>query len=143
MSDTTVLLVDDEVDFVTVLADRLTMRGLSVETANSGEKALEKARERTYDAILLDMAMPGLNGLETLRGLMEINPDLQVIVLTGQATLTQGVEAMKLGAIDLVEKPADLPELVSLIEEAARRRTALDDQRVRRRIEEITRKKGW
>jgi len=143
MTDTTVLLVDDEEDFVAALAERLEVRGLRVDTAASGEAALEKARDRVYDAVLLDMAMPGLNGLDTLRGLLAINPDLQVILLTGRATLQQGIEAMKLGALDLLEKPADIARLVSRIEDAAKRRTALDDRRVEERVRGILHQKGW
>lgn len=148
MSDTTVLLVDDEPDFVTVLAERLMARGLEVDTATSGTQGLERAAERkeagqSYDAVLLDMAMPGLDGIETLKGLREINPDQQVIVLTGRATVAQAVEAMKAGALDLVEKPADMEELVTLIDDAAARRATLDDRRIQRRIDEITRKRGW
>jgi len=143
MTDTTVLLVDDEEDFVTALAERLEGRGLRVETAASGAAALEKARTRVYDAVLLDMAMPGLDGLETLRGLLALNPDQQVILLTGRATLQQGVEAMKLGALDLLEKPADIERLVTRIEDAARRRSALDDRRVEERVRGILHKKGW
>jgi DNA-binding NtrC family response regulator len=143
MTDTTVLLVDDEPNFVTALAERLEARGLRVETAASGEGALERARARVFDAVLLDMAMPGLDGLETLRGLLAINPDQQVILLTGRATLQQGVEAMKLGALDLLEKPADIALLVTRIEDAARRRSALDDRRVEERVRGILHKKGW
>jgi DNA-binding NtrC family response regulator len=143
MNETTVLLVDDEEEFLAALAARLEMRALAVDTATTGAVALKKAEQRTYDAILLDMAMPGLDGLSTLKGLLEINVDLQIIVLTGRATLAQAVEAMKAGALDLIEKPADIDTLVERIEEAARRRSSLDDQRVRRRIEEITRKMGW
>jgi DNA-binding NtrC family response regulator len=143
MNETTVLLVDDEEDFVTVLAERLQARGLDVDTAANGGIALEKAAQRAFDAILLDMAMPGLDGVETLKRLLSINPDLQVILLTGQATLAQAVEAMKLGALDLLEKPADIATLVDRIDEAARRRTSLEDQRVQKRIRDITRTKGW
>lgn len=143
MTDTTVLLVDDEPDFVTALAERLEARGLRVETAAGGEGALERARARVFDAVLLDMAMPGLDGLETLRGLLAINPDQQVILLTGRATLQQGVEAMKLGALDLLEKPADIALLVTRIEDAARRRSALDNRRVEERVRGILHKKGW
>ena len=143
MTDTTVLLVDNEADFVEALAERLAARGLRVETAGSGGEALARAKERAYDAVLLDMAMPGLDGLQTLKGLLAINPDLQVILLTGRATLQQGVEAMKLGALDLLEKPADIATLEARIENAARRRTSLDDQRVQRRVGDILRKKGW
>lgn len=143
MSETRVLLVDDEKDFLMVLSERLARRDLDVDTALDGATAVEKARDRTYDAVLLDMAMPGLDGVETLKRLKETTPDIQVIVLTGRATMAQAVEAMKAGALDLIEKPADLDELVTLIDDAARRRATLDDERVQRRIDEITRKRGW
>jgi DNA-binding NtrC family response regulator len=143
MNETTVLLVDDEEEFVAVLAERLQARGLVVDTAANGQIALDRAAERAYDAILLDMAMPGLDGVETLKRLLSINPDLQVILLTGQATLAQAVEAMKIGALDLLEKPADILAVVDRIDEAARRKTKLDDQRVQKRIRDITRSKGW
>ena len=143
MPDCFVLLVDDEADFVSVLAERLEARGLKTNTAEDGETALVKAAEQAFDAILLDMAMPGLDGIQTLRGLLEINPDLQVILLTGQATLKQAVEAMKLGAQDLLEKPVEIETLVAKIEDAAFRRAKLDDERVQQKISDIVRKKGW
>jgi DNA-binding response OmpR family regulator len=143
MPTTTVLLVDDEPEFVEVLAERLTARGLTVDSAGDGETALRMCSTKGYDAILLDMAMPGLDGLQTLRGLLAINPDQQVILLTGRATLTQGVEAMKLGALDLLEKPVDIGTLVTRIEQAATRRSSLQDARVQERVSDILRKKGW
>jgi DNA-binding NtrC family response regulator len=143
MSETTVLLVDDEEDFVTVLAERLTRRGLAVETAQSGEIALEKVATHAFDAIVLDMAMPGMDGVQTLRGLLEINKDLQVILLTGHSTIQQAVEAMKIGALDLLEKPADIEVLVGRIDDAARKRTKLDDRRIEQKISDIMHKKGW
>ena len=143
MSETKVLLVDDEEDFVAVLAERLSARGLDVDTATSGAAALEKTDEHVYDAVLLDLAMPGLNGVETLERMKALNPDQQVIVLTGRATVSKAVEVMKAGALDLLEKPAEMDELATLIDDAARRRASLDDERIQRRIEEITRKRGW
>jgi len=143
MIECRVLLVDDEEEFVSVLADRLEARNLAVETAPSGEVALEKAAKQAFDAILLDMAMPGMNGIDTLRGLLEINGDLQVILLTGQATLGQAVEAMKLGAMDLLEKPVEIDTLVARIDDAARRRSSLEDKRIGQRVDELLRKKGW
>ena len=143
MSITRVLLVDDEEEFVNVLAERLETRGLRVDTAENGEIALEKAELKEYDAILLDMAMPGMDGTETLRRLLEINPDLQVILLTGQSTLSQAVEAMKQGALDFLEKPADIDTLVSRIEIAANKKTKLEDQHIAEKLSDITRKKGW
>lgn len=143
MNETTVLLVDDEMEFVEALAERLRLRGLAVEAAASGALAIERAGERRFDAVLLDMAMPGLDGIETLKRLLAQHPDLQVILLTGRATLAQGVAAMKLGALDLLEKPAPLETLVARIEEAATRRAAKDDERIARRMRDIMREKGW
>jgi len=143
MSESTVLLVDDEVDFVEVLAERLEARGLAVDTAEDGEVALEKAEKRPFDAILLDMAMPGMDGIQTLKGLLRINPDLQVILLTGRATLGQAVEAMKLGALDLLEKPVEIETLVAKIEEAATKRSSLTEKRIDDKLSDIMRKKGW
>jgi len=143
MSESTVLLVDDEVDFVEVLAERLEARGLAVDTAENGEVALEKAEERPFDAILLDMAMPGMDGIQTLKGLLQINPDLQVILLTGRATLGQAVQAMKLGALDLLEKPVEIETLVARIEEAATKRSSLTEKRIDDTLSDIMRKKGW
>jgi len=143
MSESTVLLVDDEVDFLSVLAERLEARGLTVENAASGEAALQKAADRRFDVVLLDMAMPGMDGVETLIGLLQISPHLQVNLLTGRATLGQAVEVMKLGALDLVEKPADIAHLVAKIHDATARKWSLDDENMQQRVADILRKKGW
>jgi DNA-binding NtrC family response regulator len=143
MSEGTVLLVDDEEEFVSVLAERLEVRGLTVDTAGNGETAVEKVGKRAFDAVLLDMAMPGMDGIETLKRLLRINPDLQVILLTGRATLGQAVEAMKLGALDFLEKPADIETLVARIEDAAAKKSSLAEKRIEGEITDIMRKKGW
>jgi two-component system OmpR family response regulator len=143
MSDQRVLLVDDEEEFVAVLAERLGTRGLRADTAPTGQDALEKAGKTRYDAILLDMAMPGMDGIETLKRLLDLNPDLQVILLTGRATLEQAATAIKLGALDLLEKPADIDTLVQRIEDAATRRWSLEDRRIEKKVSDIIRKKGW
>jgi two-component system, OmpR family, response regulator len=143
MSDCRVLLVDDEEEFATVLAERLEARGVRADTAATGLTAIVKAEETRYDAILLDMAMPGMDGIETLERLLELNPDLQVILLTGRATLEQAAAAIKLGALDLLEKPADIDTLVQKIEDAANRRWSLEDKRIEEKVADILRKKGW
>jgi DNA-binding NtrC family response regulator len=89
------------------------------------------------------MAMPGMDGIETLKGLLQINPDVQVILLTGRATLGQAVEAMKLGALDFLEKPVDIEVLVAKIEEAATKRSSLREKRIEDELSDIMRKKGW
>jgi len=138
-----VLLVDDEVEFVETLAERLRARDLSVHEAHSGEEAIQNANERPHDAILLDLAMPGLNGLETLQILLQIRPDAQVILLTGRATVKDGVEAMKLGALDLLEKPVEIDELVERIQKAATVKLKKTTERLEREMKDITGKKGW
>jgi DNA-binding NtrC family response regulator len=143
MSGPDVLLVDDEVEFVELLAERLGARGLRVETANSGPAAVARAEEKTFDAIILDLAMPGMNGIETLQRLRATNPDLQIILLTGHATIDTSVTAMKLGAVDILEKPADLATLVKKIDEASTRKRELARQRLDAQLSDILRKRGW
>jgi DNA-binding NtrC family response regulator len=139
----TVLLVDDEHEFVAALAARLEMRDVDVESAPNGETALAKAEQRVFDAILLDMAMPGMDGIETLKSLLHLNADLQVILLTGKATIAQAVEAIKLGALDLLEKPADIDTLVERIELAASRKLKLSHERIDQTIKDIMATRSW
>jgi two-component system, OmpR family, response regulator len=143
MNSSSVLLVDDESEFVETLAMRLETRGLKVDIATSGEMAIEKVSEKTFDAILLDLAMPGMDGIETLKRLREINPDSQVVLLTGQATVKVATEVIRLGALDLLEKPVVIEELVEKIEEAATNKMRLTEERIGREMTDIMRKKGW
>ena len=143
MADEKVLLVDDEEEFTSLLSERMEARGLHVETAASGAGALKKTQERHYDVIVLDLAMPGMDGIETLRRLLADNPDLQVILLTGQATVQKGIEAIKLGAREVIEKPADLSALLAKIAEAKHDRVLLVQKRMEEQVRSILRTKGW
>lgn len=143
MSDHRVLLIDDEKALLEVLAERLEMRGMSVQTAESGEAALKMIEESSFDAVVLDLAMPGLDGIETLRRMKEIRPGIQVILLTGQATVQKSIEVMKLGAMDLLEKPTDLKVLLEKIEEASSKRAFLLEKQMEEDIDDIIRKRGW
>lgn len=138
-----ILLVDDEEDFTRVLSQRLETRGLTVESVGNGIEALEKVQEESFDAIVLDMVMPGLDGIETLRRLRAINPDLQVILLTGRGDLKSGIEAMKLGAMDFLEKPADIKELMEKIGVARDQRIVLVEKENEERIRKLMGTKGW
>jgi DNA-binding NtrC family response regulator len=138
-----ILLVDDEEEFARTMAERLEARGLRVDVAFSGPEALEKARKKNFDAIILDLAMPGMDGIATLKKFREINPDLQIIILTGQATVEKGVEVMKLGAVDLMEKPADLKDLLAKIEEASSQKALLVEKQIEDQLKDIIGKKGW
>ncbi|MGD8395977.1 MAG: response regulator [Candidatus Eiseniibacteriota bacterium] len=143
MTGERVLIVDDEAELRETLAERMTARGLTVATAASGAEALEILEHRDFDAVVLDLAMPGLDGVETLRRMLSINPDLQVILLTGQATVKKSIEVMKLGALDLLEKPTDLRVLIAKIEEASDKKALLFEQRTEKQISDILKKKGW
>lgn len=143
MADARVLLVDDEEDFVEALSARLEARDLEVQVAPSGKDALERAAETRFDAIILDLAMPGMDGIETLKALRESQPEVQVILLTGRGSLQKGVEAMKLGAMDFLEKPADINVLMDKIRQARSKAAEVEEQRTQQIISDILRTKGW
>jgi DNA-binding NtrC family response regulator len=138
-----VLLVDDELEFTQVLSERMEARGVDVDTAASGHEALEKATGKPYDAIILDLSMPEMDGIETLQHLLEDNPDLQVILLTGYPTLEKGVEAMRLGAMDFLAKPAGIQKLIEKIDEAKANKMLLVEKRMEQKIKGILEAKGW
>lgn len=138
-----VLLVDDEREFAETLAERLGARGLRVDVAFDGQQAIEMAGKKIYDAVVLDLAMPGLDGIETLKKLRESNDEIQVLLLTGQATVEKTLQAMKLGALDLLEKPASLQQLIEKIEEASSKRAVLVERHMEDKLKDILGKKGW
>jgi len=118
-------------------------RGLQVDTVESGDEALTQITKATYDAVILDLAMPRLDGIETLKRMLDISPDLQVILLTGQATVEKGIEAVKQGAMEFLEKPADIHLLVEKIEKARDKKTLLFEKRMEDAVSDIIKKKGW
>lgn len=143
MAKATVLLVDDEEDFTATLSERLETRGLDVDVSSNGPEAIERVRDKNYDALVLDLAMPGMDGIETMKRLLKENPDLQVILLTGRGTLRKGVEAMSSGAMEFLEKPADIDLLLEKIEKARATRVLLTEERLQETIKDILRTKGW
>ncbi len=138
-----VLLVDDEKDFTEILSERMEARGFSVEIADSGPVAINKVKEKSYDAIILDMAMPEMDGIDVLKILLKENPDLQIIFLTGHATLEKGIEAVKLGAVDFMEKPVDINKLLEKVNEAKTKKDFLLEKKTEKDIKDILKKKGW
>ncbi|MFP4668489.1 MAG: response regulator [Desulfobacterales bacterium] len=110
-----ILLVDDEKDFVDTLSQRMQMRDLSADIALNGEEALERLDRQSPDAMVLDLRMPGVDGMEVLRRVKKEHPHVQVIMLTGQGTGKDELEARRLGAFDYLEKPVDIDTLVSRI----------------------------
>jgi len=116
------LLVDDEEQFVEVLAQRLSTRGYDVKTAFDGDAAIELVRSEDVDVVILDVLMPGKDGLSTLKEIKAIKPDVEVIMLTGDGSIETAIEGTKLGAYDYLMKPTDTSDLVSKIGKAYQRK---------------------
>lgn len=143
MAKATVLIVDDEIEFSSVIAERMRGRGLDVDTAENGKKALEMVAAKSYDAVVLDMAMPEMDGFETLKRMLEVDKNLQIIFLTGHATVQKGVDAVKMGAVDFLEKPADIATLIGKITDAQNRKMQLFEEDLQEKMSDILKKKGW
>ncbi|GAB7081689.1 response regulator [Megalodesulfovibrio paquesii] len=118
MEMTRVLLVDDEQDFLDLMQKRMSKRKIDLHVAASGEEALNLARSNCYDVVVLDVKMPGMDGIETLRQLRTISPGTQVIMLTGHADVETAVKGMELGAFDYMMKPMSFDYLLMKIQEA-------------------------
>ncbi len=138
-----ILLVDDEEQFLKVLSQRLEGRGIKVDTSTSGEDAIKRVEGKDFDAIILDLAMPGMSGLETLKRIRSENPEVQIIMLTGHSSVEKGVEAIKAGAVDFLEKPADMNKIMEKISEAKRKRIVLVEKKHEANVKEILQSKGW
>ena len=138
-----VLLVDDEKDFIEALGERMANRGMNVSTTTSAKDAVKKVEEESYDAIVLDLQMPEMDGIEALKAIKKINPDMQVILLTGHATVEKGIEAMKLGAMDLIEKPADIETIAEKIKKAQANKMILVEKKTEKKIRQIMSTKAW
>jgi len=117
-----VLVVDDEEDFLETIVKRLQDRDLEVAGVESGEAALKLADSQDFDVVVLDVRMPGLDGIETLKELKKKKPLTEVIMLTGHASVESGIQGMQLGAFDYVMKPVPLDELLDKMRQAYERK---------------------
>lgn len=137
MKQTRVLMVDDEKEFVEAVAERLALRDYEVLTCLSGPEAIEKIRSIDFDVVVLDLAMPGMDGVETLRELKRVRPLTEVIMLTGHAPVDTAIEGMKLGAFDYLRKPCETEDLVAKIQEAYRIKADREERMRAARFREI------
>ena len=128
---TKVLVVDDEKDFVEMFAMRLEDAGERVRKAYSGEEGLEVLAKSDIDVVILDIKMPGMDGIETLREIKRRFPLVEVILLTGHGAVDTAVEGMKLGAFDYLNKPAEFKELLEKLTGACRRKDE-QEERIRK-----------
>lgn len=138
-----VLLVDDEKDFLDTLSERLKGRGIDVSSSTKPDEALEMAKTEAVDVIVLDLKMPGMDGIEFLKAIKDSRPELQVILLTGHATVDKGIQAVKLGALDVLEKPANFGTLMERIERASAKKLVLLEKKDQEKITEILSERGW
>lgn len=117
-----VLIVDDEDDFRETIVKRLNARKLQAEGASSGIKALDVLKEKQFDVMVLDVKMPEMDGIETLRHVKKMTPDVEVIMLTGHASVEFALKGMQLGAFDYIMKPAPINELMDTIGQAFKKK---------------------
>ena len=118
MADLKLLLVDDEVEFLEPMKVRLERRGIACTTARSGEEALAVLGASPVECAVVDVKMPGMDGLELLRRLRRLYPEVPVVLLTGHASVELGVQGMELGAFEYLLKPIELDELLDTVRRA-------------------------
>jgi DNA-binding NtrC family response regulator len=117
-----VLVVDDELDFLETLVKRLKRRKVDASGVSSGVEAMQLLEQEHFDVVILDIRMPGMDGLETLREMKRKRPLMEVILLTGHASVESGMQGMQLGAFDYVMKPAELEDILEKVRQAFERK---------------------
>ncbi len=126
MKDARILLVDDEVVFANNMSKLLTRRGYQVKAVNSGDEALRALMDNSFDVMVLDLKMPGMDGIATMHEMRKLGLFTEVLILTGHGSIDTALEAIQLGAYDYVTKPVEIAELLSKIEAAFERKTIKD-----------------
>jgi DNA-binding NtrC family response regulator len=139
MSIANVLLVDDESEFVETFSERLELRDLKISKAFNGEEALQ-VLEKTHDleVVILDVKMPGMDGIETLVEIKKKFPLVEVIMLSGHSTVESAIEGMKKGAFDYLMKPCDMDQIIAKVREAAAIKRQHEEKIIQARLKEIT-----
>ncbi len=122
MNEFKVMLVDDEKDFLETLCKRLTKRKLDVISAGGGREAIAKLEEMPVDVVVLDVRMPDMNGIETLKEIKKIRPSVEVIMLTAHADVQVAIEGMELGAFDYLMKPMEIDDLLYKLQDAYKKK---------------------
>lgn len=139
MATAHVLLVDDEAPFVSTMTKRLNKRDVEVTSALSGEEALTQIQKTPgVEVVILDVKMPGMDGIETLREIKKRYPLLEIVMLTGHATVETAIEGMKLGAFDYLMKPCDMEVLLEKVRQAASKKRSQELKIIEARMKEIT-----
>ena len=132
-----ILVVDDEVVFTTNMSKLLSHRGYRVSTANSGQSAIGLLEEKAFDVVVLDLKMPGMDGLTTLKEIKKLGLFTETLILTGHGSIDTALEAIKLGAYDYLTKPCEVDELVAKIEGAWVKRDAQEKKDVEQKLHKL------
>jgi DNA-binding NtrC family response regulator len=130
VKDFRVLIVDDELDFLETMVKRLKRRRINAEGVISGRKAIELLETQHFDVVILDFRMPGMDGMDTLKEIKKRRPLVEVIMLTGHASIESGVQGMQFGAFDYVMKPAEIDDLLERLRQAYERKS-LHEEKIR------------
>ncbi len=128
MEGINILLVDDEIEFVETLSKRLVKRGFNVLFVTTASDAVEKIKTVQFDVAIVDVRMPEMDGIALLGEIKRMKPLMEVLLLTGYASVQSGIEGMKKGAFDYIMKPADIDELVKKIRDAYERKKQQEDR---------------
>ncbi len=131
------LIVDDDEKFLRIVSERLGLKDFDVTPITEGNQAIEVAKKDKFDVAILDLKMPGMDGMELLKILKEKHEFLEVIILTGQASIDSAVEATKLGAVGYLEKPYNFEKLLEILNEAYKTRLRKKFEHDKRRMEKI------
>lgn len=143
MDRTVILLVDDEMPFVETMTKRLTKRGFEILKAFNGPQGLELlAGEASVDVVILDVKMPEMDGISTLREIKHAHPLVEVIMLTGHATVETAIEGMRLGAFDYLMKPCVIEDLIAKVREAKNKKFQHEQKILEARAKAIVLRRG-
>ena len=134
MKGSKILLVDDEVVFTTNMSKLLTNRGYKVTAANSGDAAIQALEKEPYDVVVLDLKMPGMDGLTTLKEIKKLGLFTETLILTGHGSIDTALEAIKIGAYDYLTKPCEIEDLVGKIEGAWQKKDGAVKKEIREKI---------
>ena len=143
MENARILLVDDETDFTDTMSQLLETRGYRVTAVNGGESAIKALGQGRYDVMVLDLKMPGMDGMATLKEAKKLELFTETLILTGHATVDTALEAIKLGAYDYLTKPCDIDELVQKIQGAWKKKDVAEKQEISKKIDRIVEGKGF
>ncbi len=143
MENARILLVDDETDFTDTMSQLLQTRGYRVTAVNGGESAIKALGQGRYDVMVLDLKMPGMDGMATLKEAKKLEFFTETLILTGHATVDTALEAIKLGAYDYLTKPCDIDELVQKIQGAWKKKDVAEKQEISKKIDRIVEGKGF